>query len=563
MLICGLKLTHDGAIALIENNKLIFSIELEKILNNKRFTAIQENIIIKDILSSYNYKIEDIDHFVIDGWGGTDQDALAIQPRLEIGNEYNLLKVWNKSLEYKIKIAHYQETKKDQNINKEYKFDGLLIDNKSLNYSSFLHVAGHIYSAYCTSPFSKNNESSYILVWDGGMYPCLYYFNADSNNVESLGPIFLLIGNIYTIFSQFFGPFKVNGNFAKDNLSVAGKVMAYISLGQVREELFDIFNGIYRSEYNMPMGFANIFSNKFKAKINGSKYSDEDILMSFHSFLENMLIDKLIKKVSRDGKRSGNLCLAGGCALNIKWNSAIRNSYFFNSLYIPPFPNDSGSAIGIAACLMSKMNVSNHLNWNVYSGPKINKNEPEYGWIKKECSEKELAKLIFVTKEPIVILNGNAELGPRALGNRSILADPTSPKIKDILNQIKIREYYRPVSPICMEEYAQEIFDPGTKDPYMLFDHMVRPEYINKIPGIIHLDNSARLQTVNKTENEVIYNIINEYYKLSGIPLLCNTSANYKGSGFFPDVNSVTKWGKTNFVWCEGTLFEKKEKNRF
>lgn len=418
MIICGLKLTHDGAIALIEDGRLIFNIEMEKLNNNQRYTSIEDTVIIAEILDEHGYNLSQVNYFAIDGWGGNDQRQLAIQPRLEIGVKNNKLSAFNDSKPYILEIAQYEEKTMKHNVLEKYTFSGLKIGDQSLEYSSFLHVAGHLMSAYCTSEFSQRNESSYILIWDGGMYPRLYFFDANLKKMESLGPIFLLIGNIYTIFSQHFGPFKVDGNFAKDNLSVAGKVMAYIALGKVCREIFQHFNEIYTAYYQSPMGFANIFANEFKKRISGRGYSDEDILHSFHVYLEELLIEKLAKKMRRYEKDCQNLCFAGGCALNIKWNSAIRNSKLFRRVYVPPFPNDSGSAIGAACCLMLNETQSSSLDWKVYSGPVIIKNDPAEGWLIKKCSLKDLAQLIVQTDEPIVLLNGNAELGPRAWLNR-------------------------------------------------------------------------------------------------------------------------------------------------
>lgn len=563
MVICGLKLTHDGSIALIDNGKLIFSIEMEKIKNNKRFTSIEDTSIIAEILREYGYSPSEITHYSIDGWGGSDQDSLAIQPRLEIGENTNLLSALNQGDPYKLDIARYEEKTLKHNVMESWKHDGLQMGNKTYSYNSSLHVAGHIASAYCTSPFAVNGESSYVLIWDGGMYPRMYFFDADTRIIENLGPIFILIGNIYTIFSQHFEPFKEKGCFAKDSLSVAGKVMAYIALGNERKELFEIFDKIYLENYNTPMGFANIFANEFKKAIKGSDYMDEDILCTFHAYMEEMLVEKLDKKIKRYPRKSKNLCIAGGCALNIKWNSAIRNSNVFDSVYVPPFPNDSGSAIGTACVAMMNHTGNIKLDWNVYSGPEIIKNVVSEGWLSGPCSLSKLAKLIYESDEPVVFLNGRAELGPRALGNRSIIANPTSQSMKDILNDIKIRENYRPVSPICIEQKAKDIFEPGIKDPFMLFDHIVKKEWLERIPAVCHLDNSARLQTINKNENPVMAELLREYEKVSRIPLLCNTSANYKGCGFFPDIYSATKWGKVNYVWCDNTLYEKKEKLKF
>jgi len=561
MIICGLKLTHDGSVALIDNGRLVFNIELEKINNNKRYTGIEDTAVISGILADHGYAVESVDRFVVDGWGGSNVEALAIQPRLEVHEQVNRLSAKHNEKDYAIDIAQYHERTLQHNVLEEWRFDGLRVDGRVVNYKSYLHVTGHILSAYCSSPFAKRNESSFVLIWDGGMYPRLYYFHADTRQIENFGPIFLLIGNIYTIFSQHFGPFKVKGNFAKDDLSIAGKVMAYIALGTVKRELFKYFDDIYAQCYDNPMGFANTFAQEFRKRIEGQGYSDEDILCSFHTYLEELLVAKIEKKVQRLGRGDHNLCYAGGCALNIKWNSAVRASGVFKEVYVPPFPNDSGSAIGAACGAMVNETGNITLDWSVYSGPKIVKNEPTGpGWTATDCDIKRLAHILHTTKEPVVFLNGKAELGPRALGNRSIIAAPDSPTIKATLNKVKAREQYRPVSPICLEHKAQEIFDPGVKDPYMLFDHFLRREWVNLVPGVLHLDGTSRLQTVNDNENKVVAELLEEYFKLSGIPLLCNTSANYNGSGFFPDVSSATKWNQVNYVWCDNTLYERIEK---
>lgn len=555
MVFCGLKLTHDGSIALIDEGKLMFSIELEKLNNNKRYTSLEDTADIAHILATQGYAVDDIDQFVIDGWGGYSADELAVQPRLTIGENHNLLAASNRGVSYQLPIAQYHERPGSHQVLEELQFDGLRIGADTVSYRSYLHVTGHILSAYCTSPFAERRESAFVLVWDGGMFPRLYYVNALTRQIENLGPIFLLIGNIYTIFSQHFGPFKVNGNFAKDSLSVAGKVMAYIALGNVRRELFARFNQIYTHHYDKPMGFANHFANEFKQQVASLGYSDEDILATFHAYLEELLVAKLQKKMERVASKTRNLCYAGGCALNIKWNSALRSCGLFDQVYVPPFPNDSGSAIGIACAAMVNHEQHLSLDWNVYSGPSVLDSELPLGWTPEPCSPAKLAALLHETGEPVVFLNGRAELGPRALGNRSILAPATSPRMKDTLNEVKKRERYRPVSPICLEHRATVIFEPGTPDPYMLFDHQVKTGWTDQIPAICHLDGSARLQTVNKAQNPVVTALLEAYEALSGVPLLCNTSANYNGSGFFPDVASATGWGRTNYVWCDGTLY--------
>jgi carbamoyltransferase len=559
MKICGLKLTHDGAVALIDGDQLIFSVELEKLNNNPRYSMIEDAFVIEDILNSHGYSLSDVDHFAIDGWGGYNAEELAIQPRLRIGEQWNYLSIENNGYQFELNIAQYHEDNLSKELAKGLLFEGLHISSSSFAYSSYLHVTGHILSAYCTSPFAQRGKDACVLVWDGGMFPRLYGVRYKEKQIVPFGPLFLLIGNIYTIFSQHFGPFKVSGKFAKDSLSVAGKVMAYIAKGVCHRELFPVFRSLIDEGFDNSMGYANQFAEKFKKRIveEGMQVSDEDVLRSFHEYLGELLIEKLAKKMKRIGEFNDNLCIAGGCALNIKWNSAIRNAGIFKEVYVPPFPNDSGSAIGVACAKRFELTGNLKLGWNVYCGPLIKKNSPSAGWSSTACDVKKLAKILHHIQQPVVMLNGRAELGPRALGNRSILAPACSKDIKNVLNIMKDREDYRPVSPICLEAHAAELFLPGTNDPFMLFDHTVKNEWIDRIPGIVHLDNTARLQTVNRDQNIILADLLEEYRLLSGIPLLCNTSANYNGKGFFPDVFSATAWDKAEFVWCEDTLYFK------
>jgi carbamoyltransferase len=379
MKICGLKLTHDGAIAVIDGNKLVFSIEMEKIKNNPRYTGITDTAVIEEILREHGYAVPDIDHFVIDGWGGTNQDALAIQPRLEIGDTHNFLQADNNGASYELGIAPYTEKTLKHDVLEEWTFEGLKIGSHTVPYTSYLHVTGHVMSAYFTSPFAKRKESAYILIWDGGMYPRLYFFDVNNKKVHNLGPLFLLIGNIYTIFSQHYGPFKVKGDFAKDDLSIAGKVMAYIALGQEQPALYKVFDEIILSCYDKPMGFANVFASEVKKRLGQGDYTDEDILYTFHLYLEQMLINGLKKKIERFDFNNRNLCMAGGCALNIKWNSSVRECGFFDDVYVPPFPNDSGSAIGVACSKLFNLTGNTLLHWTVYSGPAIVASSPVEG----------------------------------------------------------------------------------------------------------------------------------------------------------------------------------------
>lgn len=567
MIICGLKLTHDAAVALFDNEKLVFSVEIEKINNNKRYSSLSDLNIIPDILRSFGYKLADVDQWVIDGWDGIENGQVQL---LNYQNPVTL------------KLAPYHEgNSKGSNVFTNTYNGKFFIGNQQFEYKSYLHVLGHLISTYCTSPFASKFKPSMVVIWDGGMFPRLYYVDPMTRVIESYGPFLSIIGHFYATAGHHFGPFKRNNQSkTADDLSIAGKLMAYIGLGRINKEITKVFQEAYEYHFtvNSPaannylseiggwgtsvepsMKYIHTYFEDVRQRLSGRNFSDEDILTSMHDFIEELIVSNLDKHVTKwKGKGPWSLCLAGGCALNIKWNSAFRSHPRFKDVWVPPFPNDSGSAIGTAATYLFKEKGLVVLDWHARLGPKIEKGAyiPK-GWIFEPCNTSKLAKILYDTGNPVILLNGRAELGPRALGNRSIIASASTPQMKELLNKVKLREYYRPISPICLASFAPQIFDPGIPDPYMLFDHYVKKEWLERIPAVVHLDKTARLQTVSSSDDPILESILREYYKLSGIPVLCNTSANYNGSGFFPDVTSAMEWGKIDMIWSDGVLYKR------
>ena len=546
MLICGIKFGHDGTVALIEGDTLVFSVEMEKLNNGIRHCPLFDLEAVFSILSGYGHSIADIDHFVIDGW----------HPGKDV------FKWRDKAI--RLPRAGYIQTPLDRDL-----LEFTQGRHEEFSYSSYPHYAGHAIGAYCTSPFAPDQESSFILSWDGGMVPYLYYFDAARDAIENLGPLFSVVGDLYAEMAAGLGPFSANPS-QWETLGTPGKIMAYVAHGREQEDLLSqlrefastlpgLNDATLRQIYPANLDFLHRVKDTplFKAA------DGDNVIASYHGFIERRLLESLEAKTKEFSGYARNLCYAGGCALNIKWNQAIRETGLFHEMWIPPFPNDAGSALGTACCAMLTQARVKTLKWSVYSGPEFQLNQTDNGWEARECSLRELAELIHRSDEPVLFLGGRAELGPRALGNRSILAPATRGSMKDILNEVKGREGYRPVAPICLQSHAPEIFNPGVADPYMLYDHQVRDAWKEKIPAIQHLDGTARLQTVNANEHPQVFELLTQYHGLSGVPLLCNTSANFHHKGFFPDLYSATSWGKVNYVWSNGRLFSKRERVTF
>ncbi|GGI31369.1 MULTISPECIES: nodulation protein NodU [Bradyrhizobium] len=568
MRICGIKLTHDGGIALVEDGRLIFCIEQEKRSNNPRYQTIDNLDAIVVALTEHGLDPQEVDQFVIDGWAGVAESQFQ---------------VLSGTTPITLKGAPYVERHADGLLT-SCDGSGLRLDGSDFPYRSYPHVTGHVASAYCTSPFAKAGQPAFCLVWDGGTFPRLYH--VEHRGAQFIECLFPVIGHVYAAAGLHFGPYKQAnranwdlggpgkvdpGGAGKLNLGVAGKLMAYIALGSVIENIVTVFEELYQERFAADTKLASFRTDIesmesalaavhdfFDASARHLKArAPEDVLASFHCFLERLLVRKMALALQRHSYLGArNLCVAGGCGLNIKWNSALRATGLFDAVWVPPFPNDSGSAIGAACCAMVVEKGFSPLEWSVYSGPALQRRDVPPEWKAAPCSLHELATILAGNK-PVIFLTGRAELGPRALGSRSILAPATSPRMKDYLNDIKLREHFRPVAPICLEDRAPDIFSPGTPDPYMLFDHQTRPEWRDKIPAVVHLDGSARLQTICRTSQHKVAELLVEYEKLTGIPLLCNTSANHHGRGFFPHVAAACEWGRVEHVWGDGILWTK------
>ncbi|WGD50934.1 carbamoyltransferase N-terminal domain-containing protein [Bradyrhizobium sp. CB1650] len=554
MRICGIKLTHDGAIAVVEDGRLVFCTEQEKRGNGPRYQAVENLDAVVLALAEHGLAPRDIDQFVIDGWDG------------EIESQFQVL---SGAVPIALKGAPYVERHAEGLLDSVDGF-GLILGGKVFPYKSYPHVTGHVTSAYSTSPFAGAGKPAFCLVWDGCIFPRLYY--VEPRGARLIASLFPMIGHAYAAAGLHFGPYR-QPNRSSWDLGIAGKLMAYIALGSVDESIVAVFQELYEKRFAADTEQAR----RYRAEINNAEASlaalhdffeasalrltdkrAEDVLASFHVFVERLLVKEmatvLLQHSSLPGAR--NLCIAGGCGLNIKWNSALRATGLFDDVWVPPFPNDSGSAIGAACGAMAAQNGFGPLEWSVYSGPALQDSELPPDWEAAPCSLRELAAILADDK-PVIFLSGRAELGPRALGGRSIVAAPTSPAMKDHLNDIKRREHFRPVAPICLEDRAPEIFSPGTPDPYMLFDHQTRAEWRDKVPAVVHLDGSARLQTISRNSPHKIAELLVEFEKLTGIPLLCNTSANLHGRGFFPDAAAACQWGRVEHVWCDGLLWTK------
>lgn len=250
-----------------------------------------------------------------------------------------------------------------------------------------------------------------------------------------------------------------------------------------------------------------------------------DIAAATQSIYETMFRD-ILQRASNIVK-SKNLVLMGGCALNCVANPIAY--YYFDNVWIMPAPGDNGSAIG--AVLAHK---KTHIDWH---GPYLGY------YIKPVASNEEIVNHLM-DHGLCGVARGRAEFGPRALGNRSLLADPRDRRIKSMVNDIKQRQQFRPFAPVIMEEYVHKYFRmPMDTSPYM--QYAVKCRQSKKFPAIVHIDKTSRVQTVNRQQNAELYDLLKLWNEKTGCPMLLNTSLNIKGKPMVNDGKDCKEWEKT------------------
>ena len=347
------------------------------------------------------------------------------------------------------------------------------------------HHQSHAAYAYLTSGY----EESDILAIDGRGWNYNCIFIDKEQTIHNLSDK-LSIGILWNWVSKELG----FGHLG------AGKVMGLAGFGNYDARVHMIFDHYWENEFNFPR-------NREYLK----RCYDEDIAYTLQYATQEKIAEVIYPLKSCD-----NLCVAGGVAYNGYMNEDFTKHW--NKVHVPPAVGDEGQSIG------TYMHADYTLNNNVHEVSVYSGDEYEYEGGEK-VNIKEVAQAI-ANGDIVGWYQGKSESGNRALGNRSILADPRNPEIKDMINSlIKQREDFRPFAPTVLEEHYQEYFDTNQPSPYM---SRIMPVTSDKIPGVTHVDGTARIQTVNREQNPRYYDLINEFYKITGIPMVLNTSFNCK-----------------------------------
>lgn len=375
---------------------------------------------------------------------------------------------------------------------------------------SFSHHHSHAAAGYYTSSF----DDAVIVVLDAiGEYNTSTIWVGEGENIKlkynQNYPV--SFGLFYSAFTQLIGLMPNQEEYIMMGMAAYGDYRKHYS------KVIEYFPSMTQQKYNFHKG---IHDWQLPIRTEQDKF---DIAAAVQKVYEDRLFEFM--KYARQKTNKKNLVFMGGCALNSSANTLLWK--IFDNIWIMPNPGDAGSSLGAASALYGK-----HIEWNTpYLGYDLGGKYP---------TEEILAAL---KKDKIAaVATGRAEYGPRALGNRSILADPRDPDIKDKVNMIKQRELFRPFAPIVLEEFADEWFDMSFPSPYM--QYTVKCLQPDKIPSVVHADGTSRVQTVNRDQHPGLHMLLRKWYWDTGCPVLLNTSLNIKGQPLLNDENDISNWEK-------------------
>ena len=557
MYILGItSFTHDASCALIKDGEILNIIEEER-LNREKHTWKFPKLSIEKCLELENISINDIDHFTF-FW----------QPKKEIpGNIKQCLKYFPQSINVIFAksgsgdISALERISKMKNIGKALKYNFQLKETPKIEFID--HHLSHVASSFFVSPF----DESAIMILDGrGESISTSLYNGKQNSITKISQVKVphSIGHLYAAITDFLGfrPFF-------DEWKVMG--MSAYGKEDYLDEFHDLIRLLPNGKFELNLEYFNFHthgtskwvSKKFEEvfgdrRLVNSKYEQRhfDIALGLQRIVEETgihLARFLYKKT-----KSSNLCLAGGVALNVLMNKKIVENTDFENVFIQPIANDVGTSFGSALYFYNcELNNSRKFRFDhAYWGPSFDDDEikkvledNDVKFYRTNNIEYDTAK--FIADEKIVgWFQGRMEAGPRALGNRSITVSPLKSDMKDKLNlRVKKREYFRPFAPSILEERVSEFFEmpKNSLSPYMVMSGIVKKDKREIIPAVTHADNTARVHTVNKKVNPKYWNLINEFGKITGVPVLLNTSFNENEPIVCTPEHAVKSFLKTDF----------------
>ncbi len=542
MYILGINAYHaDASACLIKDGKVLFAIEEERLNRIKHWSGLPVRAI-KLCLDDAGISMSDVNHITV----SKDPKARFFDKILyAIRNPGLFLSVKNRA-ENALKV---QSVLKD--IYNELSIGGVLSSAPTVHFIE--HHRAHNASAFYASPF----EESALLSIDGmGDFTStmLGYGKGTKMSVQDTISYPHSLGYLYMAMTQFLGFRNLGDEYKVMGLAAYGSATFYPQLKEIidikpdglfelKSEYFSHFrHGVKMTWENGVPSVDSLYTPQWQTKFGPIRRQNESIeehhkdLAASLQLITEEAIFSLCETVHKKTK-SRNLCLSGGVAQNSVVNGKIIDNTPFKNLYVPPASHDAGTAIGSALYFYHHIRgKARGVNFhNPYTGARYLNEEIKSLLDKRgipfieyeEDNICEHAAQALIDRKVIGWFQGRTEFGPRALGNRSILVDPTRLDAKDLLNiKIKRREDFRPFATSILKERAEDFFDHAHDANYMERVFHVKKEKRHLIPAVVHTDGTGRVQTVNKDLNPKFHNLIDSFYKKTQIPLLLNTSFN-------------------------------------
>lgn len=498
MKILALKPGHDGAAAYIDDGQLLFSLEAEKD-SFPRHSEVSAQLIAEAMEMAPD--IPDV--LAVGGW---HKDIPNVFTGIMTGYE-GLDKIFVQSKKY--------------------------FGRTSTLFSSS-HEMSHIFMATAMAPWAPIKECI-VLVWEG-VIGAFYHWREYGREVSRISVLTEPGARYGALFALADPEFPEINMGPTDDL--AGKLMALAGWA-LSEKISADDQKVVESLLNV----RSLYPFKKADYRDSGLYNCGVHTKRVHAaarYLTDRLFQIFYEKAKSSLPRKLPIVISGGCGLNCEWNRRWSESGIFSKTFVPPCANDSGSAIGTAAHAMAFFGEPCRLDWSVYTGaPFIHDSEPSADEWNRQPLNFKLISQRLAEGRIFAWVQGRCEIGPRALGHRSILASPLLKDNKDILNKIKQREDYRPIAPCCLYEDLNLYFDPAVEDPYMLYFSHVKN---SALPAITHVDGTARVQSVRVENEPVLYNLLKEFKTITGYGVLCNTSLNFKGTGFINRTFELLKY---------------------
>lgn len=542
---------HDPAMAVVNSEgEVLFAEASERYLQNKRAYGLTADVrettrqVIKDycdpqasfvVAKPWSHRLNRFMH-LMHLMGATNHELIPTRPRrmtrFLVGKHVLFTDLW-------LQYAGF--------LNSGGNIPDILMNdfgNTKVSFVRFNHHLAHAANACFTSPF---DEAACMIVDGQGEWGSISYYAYQGSRLRELHRVKgeESLGILYSVCTELCGFNVEKGE--------EWKLMGLAPYGKLDQEILADFRSLLKvdglSIKYVPLPQIETWFDRMKKRaraINASPFEVANLAYTTQYFYSEVMTE-LLNRLHAKGI-SDNLALGGGCGLNSSYNGQIVGQTPFKQLHLPCAPADDGNALGVALLAYYQDHPERKPKKKIqspYLGSSVSRNTiahlAKFGRITKiqHLPQKihQPAARLLADGKLLGWVQGRAEFGPRALGNRSILADPRPPDMKDRINSlVKFREEFRPFAPSILEEFGDEYFENYQSSPYMERTLTFKESARKKVPAIVHVNSSGRLQSVRREWNESYYQLIHAFYQLTGVPMLLNTSFNIMGK---PIIHSV------------------------